>query len=154
MIQNPSPSLPSNHFQKKKRIEPTARRESRAGDIAHTTTLDRPIASNPSTHHNPRSHRSRRTPAPTRSLPWPTHVRSLSFSIYLSLSLNCRSLSPCPFCSFVSTNPSFSTLKESRYLLYEFLFRSYYCLLFFFFFFNTMCSCIFFSYFYFRFQNF
>ena len=54
---------------KKKRAEPRARRESRAGDIVHTTTLDRPIASNPSTHHNPRSHRSRRTLAPTRSLP-------------------------------------------------------------------------------------
>ena len=60
-----------------------------------------------------RSHWSRRTPAPAKaparshhlkhhrdcvvalatSHPWPTHARSLSFSIYLSLSLNFRSLS-------------------------------------------------------------
>ena len=33
------------------------------------------------------------TPALARSHPWPTHTWSLSFSIYLSLSLNCRSLS-------------------------------------------------------------
>ena len=53
----------------------------------------------------PRSHTS--TPAPARSIhiqelrsllhelrsTWPTHARSLSFSIYLSLSLTCRSLS-------------------------------------------------------------
>ena len=101
-------------------------------------TLDRTTAP------NPRSHRSRRTPAPlrshpstaeivppeapqrlhpnickivppeapsrsrhlkhhwdrtlalARSHPWPTHARSLSFSIYLSLSLNCQSLSLLP----------------------------------------------------------
>ena len=87
---------------KKKRIEPRARRESRANKIAHTTP-DR------TTTPNPRLHRSCRTPAsarshpstceiapleaPARSHPWPTHARSLSFSIYLSLSFNCWSLS-------------------------------------------------------------
>ena len=104
-VQNPSPSLPSNHFQKKKKKKepnPKLRRESRAGEIAHTTP-DRTTA------HNPRSHRSHRTPASVRSHPAtceitppeaqgrshprPTHARSLSFWIYLALSLNCRSLS-------------------------------------------------------------
>ena len=50
-------------------------------------TLDRTPTS------NPRLHRSRRTLAPARSHPWPTYTQSLSFSIYLSLSLNCQSLS-------------------------------------------------------------
>ena len=52
----PISKLTFKPFPKKKRTEPRARRESRAGDIVHTTTLDRPIASNPSTHHNPRSY--------------------------------------------------------------------------------------------------
>ena len=92
----------SKKKKKKKEPNPKLRRESRAGEIAHTTP-DRTTA------HNPRSHRSRRTPASVRSHPatceitppeaqgrshpWPTHARSLSFSIYLALSLNCRSLS-------------------------------------------------------------
>ena len=38
-------------------------------------------------------HHRDRNLAPARSHPWPTHAWSLSFSIYLSLSLNCRSLS-------------------------------------------------------------
>ena len=140
MVQNPSPSLPSNHFQKKKRTEPRARRESRAGYITHTTTLDHPTASNPSAHHNPKSHHRNQpqiasvsSHASTDEIVPMTHPCPISlFLDLLSLSLNCRSLSPCRFCSFVSTNPSFSTLKESRYLLYEFLFHSYYCFFIFF----------------------
>ena len=117
-VQNPSPSLPSNHFQKKKKKKnQTPNCEERAESVRSRTQ--------PQITPNPKSHRSRRTPAwarshPStcqiappealvrsrslkhhwdctpalaRSHPWPTHTWSLSFSIYLSLSLNCRSLS-------------------------------------------------------------
>ena len=96
-----------------------ARRESRASELEAHIILDRTTAPNPKLHQSCRTlvpaksrclkHCWDRTPAPSRSRclkhcrdctptsarshPWPTHAWSLSFSIYLSLSLNCRSLS-------------------------------------------------------------
>ena len=114
-VQNPSPSLPSNHFQKrekkKKKKNQTLDREER---VEPTRSRTQPqialVSSHPNTGEIAPSHLRDRTnhlqdcaawstgeiaspEAPTRSHPWPTHAQSLSFSIYLSLSLNCRSLS-------------------------------------------------------------
>ena len=65
----PISKLTFKQFLEKKRAEPRARRESKASEIAHTTTPDRTTASNPRAHHNPRSHQSHRTPALARSHP-------------------------------------------------------------------------------------
>ena len=112
----------SNHFQKRTKRERgrerrTHRRANRERErdraIEPTIAPVRLLSSSPLRDNEcslfiqapPRSHTS--TPAPARSIhiqelrsllhelrfTWPTHARSLSFSIYLSLSLTCRSLS-------------------------------------------------------------
>ena len=98
---------------KKKRTEPRARRESRADEIAHTTP-DR------TTTPNPRLHRSRRTPAPTRSHPstlqdratWSTsEIALMTHTCLISLFLDL----PIPFLQLLITLSS-SSLRLTEFL--------------------------------------
>ena len=138
-VQNPSPSLPSNHFQKrekkkKKKKYQTLDREERVEPTRlRTQPQIAPVSSHPNTGEIAPSHLRDRTnhlqdcaawstgeiappEALTRSHPWPTHAQSLSFSIYLSLSLNCRSLSS-------SLSLRLTEFFSSMNVLFWFLFR-------------------------------
>ena len=119
MVQNPCPSLPLNHFQKKKkrRTEPRATRGSRADEIAHTTTPDRTTTSNPNAHHNPKSHHRIQPqiapphPIPNRTgLVAPQHRRDHTYDSPMpDLSLS-RSTSPFPS---IVNHSLFLTLSSS-----------------------------------------
>ena len=111
--------------EKKKEPNPRSWRESRADKIAHTTP-DRTGLIAPSHLRDRTNHLQdcaawstgeiAPPEAPTRSHPWPTHAQSLSFSIYLSLSLNCRSLSS-------SLSLRLTEFFSSMNVLFWFLFR-------------------------------
>ena len=108
----PAPAS-SRHLKHHEDHTPAPTRRTPAPVRSHTTMSSDPHPSYPKKHNpipisaNPHppcpihthpiscrlKHHQDRTAAPTRSHLWPTHARSLSFSIYLSLSLTYRSLS-------------------------------------------------------------
>ena len=118
---------------KKKRYQTLDREERVEPTRSRTQPQIAPVSSHPNTGEIAPSHLRDRTnhlqdcatwstgeiappEAPTRSHPWPTHAQSLSFSIYLSLSLNCRSLSS-------SLSLRLTEFFSSMNVLFWFLFR-------------------------------